>query len=76
VKPRFIPSSAFSLVTIGLLVQASSPAGAQVKPIRLRNGVIPAQAAQPGTGQAKPALAQSPTSGNFPRARLVLAGLG
>jgi hypothetical protein len=65
VKPRFFPSSAFSLIAIGLLLQASFPAGAQVKPIRLRNGVIPAQVAQPVTTQANSALAQPAVSGLF-----------
>jgi hypothetical protein len=64
VKPRFFPSSAFSLIAIGLLL-ALSPAGAQVRPIRLRNGVIPAQASQPATNQAKSALPQTPASGLF-----------
>jgi hypothetical protein len=49
---------------IGLLL-APSPARAQVKPIRLRNGVIPAQASQPSSNQAKSALAQPPVSGLF-----------
>ena len=40
---------------------APSPAGAQVRPIRLRNGLIPAQA----TNQAKSALPQTPASGLF-----------
>jgi Subtilase family/Bacterial TSP3 repeat len=65
VKPRFFPSSAFSLIAIGLLLQASFPAGAQVKPIRLRNGVIPPQASQPVVSQANSALAQPPVSGLF-----------
>ena len=36
-----------------------------MKPIRLRNGVIPAQASQPVTSQAKSALPQPPVSGLF-----------
>ena len=44
---------------------ALSPAGAQTKPIHLRNGVIPAQLPQPATSQPKSVLAQSPVSGLF-----------
>jgi hypothetical protein len=47
------------------LLLTLSPAGAQMKPIRLRNGVIPAQASQPATNQARSALAQPPVSGLF-----------
>jgi Subtilase family/Bacterial TSP3 repeat len=57
----------------------------EAKPIRLRSGVIPAEASQPGISQAKSALPQPPTSGLFlvqfssppgPEAREQLAGLG
>jgi hypothetical protein len=64
VKTRSFPSSAFSLIAIGLLLVLPH-AQAQVKPIRLRNGVIPAQASPPTTSQAKPALAQPPVSGLY-----------
>src|SRR5664280_2279196 len=64
VKPRLFSRSALGLIVIGLLL-APSPARAQVKPIRLRNGVIPAQASQPSSNQAKSALAQPPVSGLF-----------
>ena len=63
-KPRLFSLSALGLIVIGLLL-APSPARAQVKPIRLRNGVIPAQASQPASNQAKSALAQPPVSGLF-----------
>jgi subtilisin family serine protease len=56
-----------------------------MKPIRLRTGVIPAQASQGGTSQAQSALAQPPVSGLFliqfssppgREAREQLAGIG
>jgi hypothetical protein len=64
VKPRLFPNSACGLIVIGSLL-AFSPAGAQMKPIRLRNGVIPAQASQPVTNQVRSALVQPPVSGLF-----------
>ena len=43
-KPRFFPSSAFSLIAIGLLLQASFPAGAQVTDLKLTTPAGPVQA--------------------------------
>ncbi len=63
-KFRFVPSSAFSLIAISLLL-IPCPAGAQAKPIRLRNGVISTQTAQPVVSQAQSAVSQPPASGLF-----------
>jgi subtilisin family serine protease len=64
VKPRLLSSNAFSLIAIGLLL-VPCPAGAQMKPIRLRNGVIPAQVSQPSISQPKSAPSEPPASGLF-----------
>jgi hypothetical protein len=47
-----------------LLLAFARPA-VEAKPIRLRSGVISAQASQPGLSQAKSALPQTPVSGLF-----------
>jgi len=64
VKPRLYPCCAHNLIGICLLLAFVRPA-VEANPIRLRSGVIPAQASQPGLSKAKSALPQTSVSGLF-----------